>query len=227
MTKDVADGVVVKVWDWPVRVVHWAIVVLVIVLISTGLIGNDVLVWHMRAGGTLLALVLFRIVWGFVGSANARFTSFVRGPGSVVSYLRSILQPPHEIHATHNPIGGWMVIALLLAMLFQAGTGLFTNDDILNDGPLVKLITKDLSDSISSLHRRGWWVVAGLAVVHTLAVLAYYFVLKDNLVSAMVSGEKTLPVRVADSAAAAASTGKALALLLMCGVLVWWMFNRV
>jgi cytochrome b len=227
MTNDVADGIPVKVWDWPVRVVHWVMVVLVVILIATGLIGNEALVWHMRAGGTLLALVVFRIVWGFIGSGNARFTSFVRGPGAVLAYLRSIVRPPHEIHATHNPIGGWMVIALLLAMLFQAGAGLFTNDDILNDGPLVKLISKDLSDSISSWHRRGWWVVAGLAGAHILAVLSYYFVLKDNLVYPMLSGEKILPSRVADPAAGVASTGKALVALALCGALVWWMFNRL
>ncbi len=227
MTNDVADRVAVKVWDWPVRLVHWAIVMLVVILIATGLIGNEALAWHMRAGGTLLALVIFRIVWGFIGSGNARFASFVRGPGAVLAYLRSLVRPPHEIHATHNPIGGWMVVALLLAMLFQAGAGLFTNDDILNDGPLVKLISKDLSDSISSWHRRGWWVVAGLAVAHILAVLSYYLVLKDNLVYPMVSGEKILPSGAANPAAGVASTGKALVVLALCGALVWWMFNRL
>ena len=227
MTQDTGNSTYVAVWDWPVRAVHWAIVLLVAALITTGLIGNEMLVWHMRCGATLLALVLFRILWGFVGSGNARFASFVRGPGAVVDYVRSIVRPPHQIHATHNPIGGWMVVALLLALLFQAGTGLFTNDDILNDGPLVKLISKDLSDSISSLHRRGWWIVAGLAAVHILAVFSYFFVLDDNLIYPMVSGEKVLPARVADPAAAAASTTKAVVLLALCGGVVWWVVNRL
>ncbi len=145
----------VPVWDWPVRAVHWAIALLVAALLTTGLVGNDALVWHMRCGETLLALVLFRVIWGFVGSGNARFSSFVRGPGAVVSYVRSIFRPPHEVHATHNPIGGWMVIALLLAMLAQAGAGLFTQDDIGNEGPLVKLVSGDLSETLGWYHRRG------------------------------------------------------------------------
>jgi cytochrome b len=227
MTQESGNSTHVAVWDWPVRAVHWSIVLLVAALITTGLIGNEMLVWHMRCGATLLALVLFRILWGFVGSGNARFASFVRGPGAVVAYVRSIVRPPHEVHATHNPIGGWMVIALLLALLFQASTGLFTNDDILNDGPLVKLISKDLSDSISSLHRRGWWIVAGLAAVHILAVVSYFFVLDENLIYPMVSGEKVLPVRVADPAAAVASTTKAVVLLALCGAVVWWVVNRL
>ena len=120
-----------------------------------------------------------------------------------------------------------MVVALLLALLFQAGTGLFTNDDILADGPLVKHISKDLSDSISSLHRRGWWAVAGLAGLHIVAVLSYLFVLDDNLIYPMVTGEKVLPPRVADPAAAAASTTRAVVLLAACGAVMWWVVNRL
>ncbi len=94
------------------RVVHWVIVLLVVILVTTGLDGGDAdMVWHMRAGEALLAVVLFRIVWGFVGSCNARFASFVRGPAAVMQYVNSLLHPPRELHATHNPVGGWMVVA--------------------------------------------------------------------------------------------------------------------
>lgn len=227
MMQSVDAPVEVPVWDWPVRAVHWIMVVLVAVSLTTGLIGNEMLVWHMRSGETLLALLLFRIVWGFIGSPNARFASFVRGPAAVFAYCRSLVRPPHQVHATHNPIGGWMVIALLLALLFQAGTGLFTNDDILNEGPLVKHIGKDLSDAISSLHRRGWWVVAGLSALHIVAVISYLMVLRDNLVYPMVHGRKTLPSLVAEPAAAAASSTRALVVLAVCGAVVWWTVNRL
>jgi cytochrome b len=227
MTQPVTATVEVPVWDWPVRVVHWALVVLVVTSLTTGLIGNEMLVWHMRSGETLLALVLFRVVWGFVGSPNARFASFVRGPGAAVAYIRSYARPPQQVHATHNPIGGWMVIALLLALLFQTGAGLFTNDDILYEGPLVKLVSKDLSDAISSLHRRGWWMVAGLSVLHIVAVVSYLMVLRDNLVYPMVHGRKSLPAVAANPAAAAASNTRAWLLLAGCGAVVWWMVNRL
>jgi cytochrome b len=207
--------------------VHWAIALLVAAQITTGLIGNEAMVWHLRCGETLLALVLFRVIWGFVGSGNARFSSFVRGPGAVVAYVRSIFRPPHEIHATHNPIGGWMVIALLLAMLVQAGTGLFTQDDIGNEGPLVKLVSGDLSESLGWFRRRVWWIVAALASLHILAVIGYYAVLGDDLISPMVTGRKRLPARIGNAASAAASTTRAVVLLAAIAASMWWLVNRL
>lgn len=217
----------VAVWDWPVRVVHWLIALLVAALITTGLTGNDMLVWHMRCGQALLALVIFRIIWGFVGSTNARFTSFVRGPKAVLEYALSVIRPPHHAHATHNPLGGWMVVALLLVLLAQATAGLFTNDDILYDGPLVKWIDKDLSDSIGTWHRRMWWVVAALASVHIFAVIGYLMHLGEDLVYPMVSGEKILPTHLHRPQHAEASTTRALVLMGLCGLAVWWICNRL
>lgn len=227
MPNETDSQIEVPVWDWPVRAVHWAIALLVAAQITTGLIGNEALVWHMRCGETLLALVLFRVIWGFVGSGNARFSSFVRGPGAVVTYIRSIFRPPHEAHATHNPIGGWMVIALLMAMLVQAGTGLFTQDDIGNEGPLVKLVSGDLSESLGWFHRRAWWLVASLASLHILAVIGYFAVLGDDLISPMVTGRKRLPARIANAASAAASTTRAVVLLAAIAATMWWLVNRL
>lgn len=217
----------VAVWDWPVRVVHWSIVLLVAVMITTGLIGNEALVWHMRCGQVLLALVIFRILWGFAGSANARFASFLRGPGAVLEYARSLIRPPHHAHATHNPLGGWMVVALLLMLLVQATTGLFTNDDVLAEGPLVKLISKDRSDWIGTWHRRGWWLLVGLASIHILAVIAYFLHLGEDLVQPMLSGAKVLPARLHRPHDAMASTPRALVLLALCALAVWWVCNRL
>ncbi len=217
----------VAVWDWPVRVVHWAIAILVAALLTTGLIGDELLVWHMRFGQVLLALVIFRIVWGFVGSANARFTSFLRGPRAVFDYARSLFRPPHHPHATHNPLGGWMVVVLLVVMLVQATTGLFTNDDVLYEGPLVKLITKDLSDAIGSWHRRLWWAIVVFASIHIIAVIAYFAHLGENLVYPMVSGEKMLPAKMHRPHDALASTPRALVLLTLSAMAVWWVCYRL
>ena len=216
------------VWDWPVRVGHWSIVALVATLLFTGLTGGSaVMVWHMRAGEALLALVLFRILWGFAGSRNARFATFVRGPGAALRYLRSFKLPAREAHATHNPLGGWMVIALLVALLAQCCLGLFTHDDVSTEGPLVKLVSEDLSDTLSMLHRRGWWVVAGLASVHIFAALWYFVALDENLIYPMVSGTKTLPAAIADGSAARASTARALVLLALCAMAVGWTVSRL
>ncbi|MEP7061212.1 MAG: cytochrome b/b6 domain-containing protein [Betaproteobacteria bacterium] len=216
----------VAVWDGAVRIVHWLMVLLLVVLLATGLIGNDWLAWHMRAGYSMLALLLFRILWGFVGSRNARFVSFVRGPGAVRRYARSLKARAHDAHATHNPLGAWMVIALLAALLLQCALGLFTNDDVLYEGPLVRHITKDLSDTLSSLHRRGWWVVVALASVHIGAVATYYTMLSDDLVRPMFTGMKRLPRELADASLARASTALAVAIFAFCAAAVWWLVTR-
>jgi cytochrome b len=220
----------IPVWDAPVRIVHWAIVALMVAQIATGLAKGALLDWHMRCGEALLALVAFRILWGFVGSRNARFASFLRGPQAVLAYARSLLKRPHPQFATHNPLGGWMVVALLLALLLQAGTGLFTNDDSFVDGPLVRLVGKDRSDAISTVHRLFWWVLVGLACVHIAAALTHQFGFRENLIGAMVTGRKSLPAAETqpDHAAHAVSSSlRAVVLLGLCAIAVWWVVTRL
>lgn len=216
----------VPIWDWPVRFVHWAIVLLLVVLLATGKAGGDWLVWHMRAGETLLALVLFRVLWGVAGSRHARFASFVRGPREVVAYARSLLRPSHATFAGHNPLGGWMVVLLLVALLVQAGLGLFTNDDIMNEGPLVRHLSKDFSDQLSSLHRRNAWIVVGLASVHIVAVLGYLAAFRDNLITPMFTGRKRLGAAWQAERTGATANRRAVALLLACGIAVWLLVRR-
>jgi cytochrome b len=220
------DPVVTRVWDWPVRIVHWAMVLLLIALLTTAKIGGNAMAWHMRAGESMLALVLFRVVWGFVGSRYARFVSFVRSPRAVVAYARSMFRPPHELHVGHNPLGGWMVIALLLALLVQTGTGLFTNDDVLTEGPLARLISKDLSDTISSFHRRNAWIVVALVLAHIGAVLFYLFALRENLIKPMLDGAKTLPAIHAIAGGDGANSVKAGVWFVACAAAVGWLVTR-
>lgn len=215
----------VLVWDFPIRFVHWAIVLLLIGLVTTGKLGADWLIWHMRMGYTVIALIAFRVIWGFVGSRNARFSAFLYGPSRVLRYARSF-RAAHEVHATHNPAGGWMVVLLLVAMLVQTTTGLFTNDDILWGGPLSEQVSKETSDAFSSVHRRWWWVIVALSVLHIGAVLAYLVMLRDNLIVPMFTGYKSLPRDVANPSDGAASTTKAVVLLALCGAAVWYAFAR-
>jgi len=216
------DPVAIRVWDWPVRVVHWAMVLLLVVLLVTVQIGNGAMAWHMRAGEAMLALVLFRLLWGFAGTRHARFSSFLRGPRAVIAYMRSVFTPHRELHIGHNPLGGWMVVALLLALLLQAATGLYTNDDVLTEGPLVRLISKDLSDAISSFHRRNAWIVVALASAHIGAVFFYLLALKENLVKPMLDGAKTVPGKHAISCDESPNGVKAALLFAACAVVVWW-----
>ncbi|HVE49767.1 MAG TPA: cytochrome b/b6 domain-containing protein [Casimicrobiaceae bacterium] len=216
----------VPVWDLPVRLVHWAIVLLLTALIITGKLGNEWLEWHMLFGKTMLVLVVFRVIWGFVGSHNARFVSFLRGPRAAAGYARSLVHPPLAAHATHNPLGGWMAVVLLVALTVQSLLGLFTNDDALWSGPFSERVAKTTTDDISTVHRQFWWVIVALSVIHIGAVLAY-LKLGHNLVMPMLTGDKELPAAIAHPEHSAASTAKATALLLLCWLAVWLALNRL
>jgi cytochrome b len=207
----------IKVWDLPTRVFHWALFLAVTVAILTGLQGGNWMSWHEWAGLTIIGLLAFRVIWGFLGSTYARFAQFFPTPGKVVAYLRGFW---HE--EGHNPLGALSVFALLLVLLFQAGSGLFANDDIAFEGPLYDLVTKATSNWLTGLHRQGLWVILALVSLHLLAVLYYTLVRKNNLVRPMITGWKPAP---ADGSRAKSARGGALwallVALLVSALVVW------
>lgn len=213
-------GKPVVVWDLPTRLFHWLLVLLLVVSFVTGKAGGGWLKWHFWSGYAILALVLFRIVWGFVGSTTARFAHFVRGPAAGIAYLRDLFGRSTRIDIGHNPVGGWMVLLLLLAVLVQAVTGLFTTDDIDVVGPFNEAINSKLADRLSTIHRLWINLLLLLAAIHVLASLFYYVVKKQNLVLPMITGRKhlgtgELPRLVMGSSALA------LAILALCGLGVY------
>ena len=217
----------VRVWEWPVRAFHWSIVALLVALVVTAKLGGNWIDWHMRAGYAMLALVLFRVLWGFFGGPYARFFSFVRGPGSVLRYARSLVQGTKEWHLGHNPLGGWSIVLLLLALLTQATTGLFAHDDVANEGPLARFITEDLSSSITWFHRRhAWWIYA-LVAVHVAAVFTYLVAFKENLIRAMITGRKQLPASAAPHPEHSPGTARALVLMALSAFAVWWVVTKL
>ena len=118
----------VPVWDLGVRFFHWALVLLVITSFVTAKIGGNALTYHAWSGYTILTLLLFRVIWGLVGGTQARFTAFIRGPGTVIATLKGMFdRARHQPALGHNAMGGLSVLAMLLALLFQAGSGLFVN----------------------------------------------------------------------------------------------------
>ncbi len=186
----------VKVWDVPVRVFHWLLVAAMAFLVVSGKVGGNLMEYHVYAGYSVLALVLFRVLWGFAGSTHARFASFVAGPSRGLAYAKRLLSGAPAPSAGHNPLGGWMVIVLLLSLLLQGGTGLFSNDDIAFEGPLYPFISKSLSDRLTSLHHINANVLIALVAAHVAAVLFHAFVKKEDLVRAMFTGVKHLPAGI-------------------------------
>lgn len=187
------QGIPAKVWDVPVRVFHWLLVIAIAFLVVSGKVGGNLMEYHVYAGYSVLALVLFRVLWGFAGSTHARFASFVAGPSRGIAYARRLLSGAPAHSAGHNPLGGWMVIVLLSCLLLQAGTGLFSNDDIAFEGPLYPFISKALSDRLTSLHHINANVLIAFVATHVAAVLFHAFVKKEDLVRAMFTGVKRLP----------------------------------
>ena len=187
------------VWDLPVRVTHWVLVLAVAGCWATHYAGVEWFAWHRRLGYTVLVLVAFRIVWGFVGTRHARFAGFVRGPRMLLAYLSE------RVPATvgHNPLGALSVVAFLALLSLQAATGLFANDEIMNMGPFYGWIAPELSNRITSVHRASseWLLV--LIGLHVAAGAFYVRVRRKPLVSAMITGRKP----AADVPAAEAITG--------------------
>jgi len=180
----------VLVWDLPTRLFHWLLVVLVIISFVTGKIGGNAMRYHECSGFTIAALLLFRLVWGFVGSRESRFVTFVRGPFAVVRYATTLLRRDSTPFLGHNPLGGWSIIAMLLALLVQAATGLFANDDIITEGPLFDWVGKATSDWLTRVHKLNQEVIIALVCIHVLAVLFYLFFKRENLVKPMIVGVK-------------------------------------
>jgi cytochrome b len=180
----------VPTWDLPVRVFHWALVLLVISQLVTASIGGNAMQFHAFGGYAILALVLFRIPWGFLGGTHARFRDFVRGPGPVIRYAKSILRGPHAANRGHNPLGGWSVLAMLGSLLVQASSGLFANDDVMMEGPLAKYVSDRASEIATAIHDVNAAVLLTLIAVHIAAVLFYLLVRKENLIVPMITGRK-------------------------------------
>ena len=217
----------VKVWDAPVRLFHWLLVLLFAFMFFSGKSGSEWLEWHVRAGYAVLSLVLFRVLWGFFGSTHARFGSFLSGPAACIECLRHLMKRTPSPYAGHNPLGGWMVLVLLLALLFQAGTGLFSNDDVLFEGPLASLVSKAMSDRLSGWHAWNFNLLLLLAGLHIVAVLYHAGFMKENLIGAMFTGVKRMPAAAAGSAATRfASPWLALALLCVAAFAVFLIVKR-
>jgi cytochrome b len=212
------------VWDLPVRVFHWALVLLVISQVVTASIGGNAMQLHALGGYSILALVLFRILWGFLGGTHARFRDFVRGPAAVIGYAKSLSKGPHVEHRGHNPLGGWSVLAMLGALLVQAATGLFANDDVMMEGPLVKHVSGRASEIATAIHDVNAAVLLALIAMHVAAVLFYLLARKQNLIAPMITGRK--PSAISTEAARYGKTWLA-AILLACSAVTVYFVVRI
>jgi len=185
----------IALWDLPTRVFHWALVVLVVAAFITGQIGGTAIDWHARIGLCIVGLVVFRLVWGLIGSSHARFASFFPTPGSVRAYLRGQWRG-----VGHNPLGALSVFAMLALIGVQLGSGLFANDDIAFDGPLARLISKELSDKLSGIHLFSINLLIALVALHLAAIVYYLAFQRATLIRPMLTGWKDVETGTGESA---------------------------
>ena len=177
------------IWDAPVRLFHWALAVLVVFSFVTGeLGGSNWMPWHLKSGYCILALLIFRLAWGVVGGHAARFANFVRGPRVALEYARATLARRHQERAGHNPLGGWSVISMLVLLLLQASTGLFSNDEISTEGPLTGLVSDAMVGRLTTIHKWNVWLIVGAVALHVAVVATYQWALKVNLLGPMFHG---------------------------------------
>ena len=176
----------VRVWDLPLRLFHWSLALLTVAAFLTSR-GDDWSRWHNRIGLAIAVLLVFRLLWGIVGSVTARFASFVRAPRDVLAYL---WRTPTQMPAVpgHNPAGGWMVLLLLLVYLAQCLSGLYADDDINWHGPLATRAAADWIRAMVRLHEWNFRLILALLALHLGAIGFYQLVKKINLIGPMLHG---------------------------------------
>jgi cytochrome b len=223
---DSKDFQAVRVWDLPTRVFHWLLAAAVIGLVISGKVGGNALVWHMRFGLVVFALLGFRLLWGVVGGRWSRFASFIYAPGTVLRYLRGEHRPGDHFDVGHNPLGAFSVFALLAVLAVQVATGLVTDDEIATTGPLNKYVASALGLSATAWHKGyGQWLLLALVALHVTAIVAYRL-RGQNLVTPMITGDKPLPPDVPPSADSTATRAIAAVLVLALGAVAVWIARQ-
>lgn len=210
----------VRVWDLPTRLFHWALVLCVLGLVISGNVGGNAMVWHGRLGYAVLALLLFRLLWGFLGGHWSRFRSFLVRPATTLAYLRGQGKPEHGVG--HSPLGAWSVLAMLLVLLLQVGSGLFADDEIAFTGPLAGLVSGEWVSTLTGYHKEiGKTLLLGLVLLHLGAIAYYRLIKRQKLVQSMISGDKAVTTPVTASQDTAGRRWLALVLLLLCAAAVY------
>lgn len=178
----------ILIWDGFIRSFHWLLFLCIGGLWYTG--SHHLLNWHFLIAFFLLSLIITRLIWGVIGSETAQFRHFIYSPSIVFNYFKKDIGRKKVILG-HNPAGGYMVIALLVIIIIQLVTGLFSTDDIFTDGPLMHLISHDLSLLITKAHQINFNILLSFIAVHICSVIIYQFK-RHNLLMPMMTGNQQI-----------------------------------
>jgi cytochrome b len=207
-----------RLWDGPTRLVHWLLVALTGFAWWSAEAGR--MDWHRLSGYAVAGLLVFRLVWGFWGSASARFVSFVRGPAATLAYIRTLPSRAKADVPGHNPLGAWSVLAILAVLIAQTVTGLYAVDvDAIEAGPLSDRVSFDTGRLFAKWHHWSFWALEALVALHVAAVVFYLTYKRANLVGPMLHGRQVFRE---DPKLAFAPIWRALATALIAAAAAWW-----
>jgi cytochrome b len=212
-------AVLVRVWDAPTRLFHWALALCVVGLVVTSQMGGAAMDWHFRFGYGVLTLLLFRLVWGLLGGHWSRFSTFVAGPRMIWRYLQGQGTPQDGVG--HNPLGGLSILVMLFFLAMQVASGLMSDDEIAAAGPLTRFVSSDWVSNATYYHKDiGKYILLGLVALHLGAIAFYYFRKHDNLVKPMITGDKSVPFDAPSARDGWTERGRAGLIFLACAALV-------
>lgn len=226
------DKLAIEVWDGWIRLFHWGLVAAVLASFYTTKTSGAPFLFpievHAQAGYLVIGLLLFRWLWGAMGSVYARFKTFLYPPAETVAYSKSLLKRQPSAYVSHNPLGGWMVLLMLLSLSFQAVSGLFLSDDVFFQAPLYGILGEGVGSQLRTLHQLNSDLLIILIGLH-LTGLIVHRLLGESLIAAMLVGTKRFRQQPVDERneplSAATLRLRALgALLIATGIILWLWF---
>lgn len=210
----------VRIWDLPTRLFHWLLVICIVALVVTAKLGGNAMNWHLILGQVVLALLIFRVLWGLAGGYWSRFGRLLPSPAAVARYLRGTASLQER--AGHNPLGALSVLAMLMVLIAQVASGLLSDDEIAFSGPLTRFVSGDAISTATHYHAHwGQYLIYALVGLHVLAI-GWYSLRGHKLVPAMVSGDKQLDAPVPPSQDGAGTRVLAAVLAVAASGIAWW-----
>jgi cytochrome b len=183
----------IRLWDPLLRLFHWTLAAVVTLAWGLGRFGPDRMALHFWLGYAVIALLAFRLVWGLVGPASARFSGLVHGPKATLAYAASLFRRKPSNWRGHNPLGGLYILVLLTVLALQVLTGLFADpEDYVNVGPLAGHVSIETARSALGWHGMLGNLLFGLVLLHLAAIVFYRLWKREDLVRPMLTGIKTV-----------------------------------
>jgi cytochrome b len=211
------------IWDLPLRLFHWLLVLSIVASWYTSKQDNGLIEYHLQVGYFTLGLILFRSLWGFLGTTHAKFSNFFPSLNKLLSYIQAFNQPKTINYPGHNPLGSLMVFFMLITIFLQAVSGLFMHDDIFTNGPYYGAIDNNLEAIFVYIHRNSFNVILGAIALHLCAVIFYERVKKQALISAMITGKKSAKMVDKKDSISHSKIGLAILISFIVAGFIYWL----